>query len=66
MQCKHFLLALGLHNFTGSRKIIDVFHKLEHCISYNLMSELRQLKPIVLLAHQRKVTYFQYHILKTM
>ena len=40
MQRKHFLLKLGLHSLTGSRKIIDVVHKLGHCISYNLMSDI--------------------------
>ena len=32
---KHFLLALGLHNLTGTRKVIDINHRLGHCISYN-------------------------------
>ena len=40
MQRKHFLLALGVHSLTGSRKIIDIVHKLEHCICYNLMSDI--------------------------
>ena len=39
MQRKHLLVALGRHSFTGSRKIIDIVHKLGHCISYNLMSD---------------------------
>ena len=39
MQCKHFLLALGLHSLTGFGKIIDIVQKLGHCISYNLMSD---------------------------
>ena len=39
MQCKHFLLALGLHRLTGFGKIIYTVQKLGHCISYNLMSD---------------------------
>ena len=38
IQRKQFLLALGLYSLTCSRKIIDIIHKLGHCISYNLMS----------------------------
>ena len=33
LQSKHFLLALGLHNLTGSRKVLDIIHKLGHCLS---------------------------------
>ena len=29
MQHKYFLLALGIYSLTGSRKIIDIVHKLE-------------------------------------
>ena len=32
---KHFLLALGLHNLTGMRKVIDINNRLGHCITYN-------------------------------
>ena len=35
MQPKHFLLALGLHNITGSRKVVDIVSKLGHCLNYN-------------------------------
>ena len=31
---KQFLLALGLHNITGSRKVVDIVNRLGHCISY--------------------------------
>ena len=40
MQKKHYLLGLGLHNLTGSRKIVDIIHKLGHCISYNNTCEI--------------------------
>jgi hypothetical protein len=37
---KHYLLALGLHNLTGSRKVIDINNRLGHCISYNKTCEI--------------------------
>ena len=40
MQRKHLLLGQSLHNLTGSRKVIDIVHKLEHCISYNKIFEI--------------------------
>jgi len=40
LQKKHFLLGLGIHNLTGSRKIVDIIHKHGHCISYNLVCEI--------------------------
>ena len=40
LQRKQFLLALGLHSLTGGRKVIDIIHKLGHCMSYNLTSEI--------------------------
>ena len=40
IQQKHFLLGQGLRNFTGSRKVIDIVHKLGHCTSYNTVCEI--------------------------
>ena len=40
LQRKQFILALGLHSFTGGRKVIDITHKLGHCMSYNLTSKI--------------------------
>ena len=40
LQSKHFLLALGLHNLTGSRKVLDIVHKLGHCLSYNSVCDI--------------------------
>ena len=40
IQEKHFLLALGLHNLTGSRHVIDILHKMGHCISYSTTCEI--------------------------
>ena len=33
-------MTLGLHSLTGGRKVIDIIHKLGHCMSYNLTSEI--------------------------
>ena len=40
IQPKQFLLGQGLHNLTGSRKVIDIVHKLGHCIPYNTVCEI--------------------------
>ena len=40
LQRKQFLLALDLHSLTGGRKVIEIIHKLGHCMSYNLTSEI--------------------------
>ena len=36
---KHFLLALGLHNLTGQKKVTQITHRLGHSISYGKTSE---------------------------
>ena len=41
LQRKQFDLALGLHSLTGGRKLIDIIHKLGHCMSYNLTSKIK-------------------------
>ena len=40
IQYKHFLLGQGVHNLTGSRKIIDILHKLGHSIPYNTVCKI--------------------------
>ena len=40
LQIKQFLLTLGLHSLTGRRKVINIIHKLGHCMSFNLTSEI--------------------------
>lgn len=40
IQKKHFLLGQGLHNLSGSRKLVDIIYKLKNCISYNLACEI--------------------------
>ena len=54
LQRKQFLLALGLHSLTGGTKVIDIIHKLGHCMSYNLTSEIEtaQTKSSLLAATQ--------------
>lgn len=37
---KHFLLGLGLHCLVGSRKVIDILHKLGHCVNHNYMCKV--------------------------
>jgi len=41
IQLKHFLLSVGLHDLTGSRKVIDIVHGLGHCLSYNTTMEIK-------------------------
>ena len=33
-------MGLGLHNLSGSRKIVDIVHKVGHSISYNLTCDI--------------------------
>ena len=40
IQYKQLILGQGLHNLTGSRKVIDALHKLGHCMSYNTVCEI--------------------------
>ena len=37
---KHFLLAMGLHNLTGQKTIINILSHLVHCIDYNLVCKI--------------------------
>ena len=37
---KHFLLAMGLHNMTGQKHVVDVVNKLGHSISYTKTCEI--------------------------
>ena len=34
-----FLLALGLHNITGQRKVVEIVNRLGHCLTYNTICE---------------------------
>ena len=36
---KHFLVALGLHNLTGQKKVTQIIHRLGHSISYGKTCE---------------------------
>ena len=36
---KQFLLALGLHNITGQRKVVEIVNRLGHCLTYNTTCE---------------------------
>ena len=35
LTAKHFLLASGLHSVIGMKQIIQILHKMRHCISHN-------------------------------
>ena len=37
---KHFLVVLGLHNLTGQKKVVQILHKLGHCMNYDLTCEI--------------------------
>ena len=37
---KHFLVALGLHNLTGQKKVAQITHRLVHSISYGKTCEI--------------------------
>ena len=49
---KHFVLALGLHNITGSKKVVKLLTNWVHCIDYNLTCEIEtsQAEKVQLLA----------------
>ena len=36
---KHYLLAMGFHNMTSQRHVIDTVNRLGHCINYNTTCE---------------------------
>ena len=40
LTAKHFLLAMGLYDVTGSRMVIEVVNKLGHCINYDSVCEI--------------------------
>ena len=40
MTVKYFLLATGLQNITGSKKVIEIINKLGHCLDYNTTCEI--------------------------
>ena len=42
LQPKHLLLGLGLHNLTGSQKVVDILSKLGHCINYNMVCDIEK------------------------
>ena len=40
LTAKHFLFATGLYSITGMKQIIQILHKMGHCMSYNKTSEI--------------------------
>ena len=49
---KHLVLALGLHNKTGQKKVLQILNKLGHCISYDLTREIETSQAQVSLIEQ--------------
>ena len=43
---KHFLLALGLHNITGQRKVVEIVNRLGHCLDYNTTCEIETAQAV--------------------
>lgn len=43
---KHYLLALGLHNMTGQRKVIDILNRLGHCLDYPSTCQIESAEAI--------------------
>ena len=43
---KQFLLALGLHNITGTNKVLDIVSRLGHCINYKTTREIETAQAI--------------------
>lgn len=37
---KHLLMALGMHNLTGQKKVVQLLHKFGHCIPYHLTCDI--------------------------
>ena len=46
MTAKQFLLVLGLHNVTGTRKVVDIVSRLGHCINYKTTCEIETAQAI--------------------
>ena len=42
MTAKQFLLALGLHNITGTRKVVDIVN----CINYKITCEIETTQAV--------------------
>ena len=40
MTGKHYLLAVGLHSITEMKQIIEILHKMGHCMSYTKTCEV--------------------------
>ena len=43
---KQFLLALGLHNITGTRKVVDIVNRFGHCINYKTTCEIETAQAV--------------------
>ena len=55
---KHLALALGLHNMTGQKKVIQILKQLGHCISNDLTCEIKTSQAQVFLIEQEIIRSF--------
>ena len=46
IQYKQLILGQGHHNLTGSRKVIDILHRLCHCITYNTVCKIETAQAV--------------------
>ena len=46
MTAKQFLLALGLYNITGTRKVVDILSRLGHCINSKTTCEIETAQAV--------------------
>ena len=69
---KHYLLAVGLHSITGMKQIIQILHKMGHCMSYTKTGEVEtamaestlarakrpSILPLLPMGHETVLTHF--------
>ena len=61
LQPKHLLLGLGLHNLTGSRKVVDILNKLGHCINYNMVYDIETSQAEIVQEEASSISVFPFH-----
>ena len=53
---KHYLLALGLHNISCQKNVVDIINKLGHCISYSLTCDIETAQAEIALEKSKQTT----------
>ena len=46
MTLKHYLLALGIHNMTVQRHVVDILNHLGHCLDYNTTCQIESAEAL--------------------